>query len=64
MADQVEQKVIPKLRGSDITQSQDALNAVERVLDQLQDGDLSDAFRECKQETMYGTFNWRGVTRS
>ena len=63
MADQVEQKIIPKLRGLDLIQSQESLNGVLDVLDELGDEVLLNTFRECQQDTMYGTFNWRGVTR-
>jgi len=66
VADQVEQKVLPKLRGIDVSQQQatEALNIVESVLEQLDDDVLLEAVRECHQDATYGTFNWRGVTRS
>jgi hypothetical protein len=65
MADQVEQKVLPKLRGIDVTQQQstEALNVVESVLEDLGDEVLLNAVKDCHQDATYGTFNWRGVTR-
>ncbi|MHA7836841.1 MAG: McrB family protein, partial [bacterium] len=65
MADQLEQKVLPKLRGIDFSQSQatQALNMVEAILEDLGDEPLLDAVKECHQDSTFGTFNWRGVTR-
>jgi len=65
MADQIEQKILPKLRGIDITQQQSiqALNLVEAVLSDLGDEELLEAVRDCQRDASYGTFNWRGVTR-
>ena len=66
MADQVEQKIMPKLRGVDIHQQQagQALNGVEAVLEELGDEELLTTYRACLQETGFGIFNWRGVTRT
>ena len=64
-ADQVEQKVLPKLRGIDIfaNASKEALDKVQGVLAELEDEDLSEAFRKSKDDESTGTFVWRGVTR-
>ena len=66
MADQVEQKIMPKLRGVDIHQQQagQALNGVEAVLEDLGDEELLTTYRACLQQTGFGIFNWRGVTRA
>ncbi len=63
MADQMEQKIIPKLRGLD---TQD--DATSRCLDQLagtisrlQDAELADAFSRSRQQHL---FEWFGVKRS
>jgi hypothetical protein len=66
MADQIEQKVLPKLRGVDVTQQQatEALNIVETVLERLEDDVLLGAVKDCHHDATYGTFNWRGVTRT
>lgn len=66
MADQIEQKVLPKLRGMDVSspQATSALNQVESVLEELADDELSEAIRHCRNESLHGTFNWPGVTRA
>ena len=66
MADQVEQKVLPKMRGIDLTHQRatESLNIVQSVLDELEDQPLMDAVRTCHQDATYGTLNWRGVTRT
>ncbi len=67
LADQVEQKILPKLRGIDIqdTASVECLNDVENVLDALEDRELLEAFRNARQESSrLGLFTWRGVSRS
>jgi peptidoglycan hydrolase CwlO-like protein len=65
-ADQVEQKVLPKLRGIDIfaNASKEALDTVQGVLAELGDEDLTEAFRKSKDDESTGTFIWRGVTRA
>lgn len=66
VADQVEQKVLPKLRGVDVTQERaiQALRIVETVLDELGDEELLTAVKDCSRDAAYGTFNWTGVTRT
>jgi hypothetical protein len=63
LADQIEQKIIPKLRGLD---TQD--DTASRCLDQLgatiaglQDPELADAFTRARQQHL---FEWFGVKRS
>jgi peptidoglycan hydrolase CwlO-like protein len=65
-ADQVEQKVLPKLRGIDVfaNASKEALDKVQGVLEELGDEDLTEAFRKSKDDESTGTFVWRGVTRA
>ncbi len=65
-ADQVEQKILPKLRGCDMNMpaSGKSLNEIEKVIDELDDKELKDAFRislDNANET--GIFLWQGVTR-
>ncbi len=64
-ADQVELKILPKLRGIDMMdqRSSAALGEIEKVLDELNDDPLSKAFRQSKEEDSTGTFVWHGVTR-
>lgn len=65
-ADQIEQKVIPKLRGIDFMGSHlnETLDIVHRLIDELSDEELSQAFSQSKEDRSMGTFAWRGVTRS
>lgn len=65
-ADQIEQKVIPKLRGIDFIgpQLNESLEITHRLIDELGDEELSRAFSQSKEDRSMGTFVWRGVTRS
>jgi 5-methylcytosine-specific restriction endonuclease McrBC GTP-binding regulatory subunit McrB len=61
MADQIEQRIISKLRGVEPDLHQDALQAIGRVIDQLEDEALRTAFRESWENQP--TFLFRGVVR-
>ncbi len=66
-ADQVEQKILPKLRGCDMTMSAsgDSLDIIEKVINELDDRELLDAFRLARDNALEtGIFLWQGVTRS
>jgi len=63
MADQIEQRIFPKLRGVETDQAQDALQAIGRVIDQLEDEALGMAFREGRDRDNESTFLFRGVVR-
>lgn len=65
-ADQIEQKVIPKLRGIDFsgTHLNQSLDIICRLIDDLTDEELADTFRQSMEDSSMGTFVWRGVTRS
>ncbi len=65
-ADQVEQKIIPKIRGIDLSTdtANECLNEVEAIIADLGDRELSDAFSLARTESrITGMFQWRGVTR-
>jgi hypothetical protein len=65
-ADQVEQKIIPKIRGIDLStdNANECLSEVEAIIAELGDGDLSSAFSSARNESrVVGMFQWRGVTR-
>ena len=65
-ADQVEQKIIPKIRGIDLStdNANECLSEVESIISELGDTELSNAFSTARSESrMVGTFQWRGVTR-
>ncbi|HOC54071.1 MAG TPA: AAA family ATPase [Verrucomicrobiota bacterium] len=61
MADQVEQRIFPKLRGIEPDQTQNALRAIGVIIDQLEDDALKVAFRESWENQP--TFLFRGVLR-
>ena len=63
LADQIEQKVIPKLRGLD-TQDDNAarcLDQLSKVVADLQDSELAESFNYARQQHL---FEWHGVKRS
>ena len=65
-ADQVEQKIIPKLRGVDLSEppSRYCLDELGKIIDELGDKSLIEAFRVSREESQYlGMFRWRGVSR-
>jgi hypothetical protein len=65
-ADQIEQKILPKLRGLDMGEPTciATLNKVASLIRVLGDSPLEEAFRKAQQEsTSLGMFLWRGVTR-
>jgi hypothetical protein len=61
MADQIEQRIFPKLRGIEPDLAQDALLAIGRVIEQLDDEPLLKAYRESWENQ--ATFLFRGVVR-
>jgi hypothetical protein len=61
MADQIEQRIFPKLRGIEPDLAQNALLAIGRVIEQLDDEPLQKAFRESWENQ--ATFLFRGVVR-
>ncbi len=65
-ADQIEQKVIPKLRGIDFsgTHLNESLDIIYRLIVDLEDEELANAFRQSMEDHSMGTFVWRGVIRS
>ena len=65
-ADQVEQKIIPKLRGIDLgnENAHECLSEVEGIIAELNDEELGGAFDAARTESgNLGMFQWRGVTR-
>jgi predicted nucleic acid-binding Zn-ribbon protein len=61
MADQIEQRIFPKLRGIETDRAQSALQNVGRVIDELEDEELRAAFRKSWEDQE--TFLFRGVVR-
>ena len=62
-ADQVEQKVIPKLRGIDLDENRESLGQVRELMEELGDTELLDAFNRSIKKSS-GMFVWKGVVRS
>lgn len=65
-ADQLEQKIMPKLQGVDLANNATniSLDVVEAVIAELDDQELGEAFRMARDESQaVGMFQWRGVTR-
>lgn len=63
MADQIEQRIMPKLRGLELEGNQEALDAIKKVIKQADDAALIKAF-DAAAEHHSGTFLWRGLDRS
>ena len=59
-ADQIEQKIMPKLRGLDTQDMSKELRDLEQLVESLQDSDLLLAYRNAKARP---TFEWQGVKR-
>lgn len=67
LADQVEMRLLPKLRGLEVEQARDGLAELEGfVRDDLRDDVLADAVRRSVEAAEAGTgqFVWRGVARA
>ncbi|MBI9109947.1 AAA family ATPase [Maridesulfovibrio ferrireducens] len=63
-ADQIEQKILPKLRGADCDEAGSCLRRVSEIISETNDEALKDAFDEAQTNSRsVGTFQWRGVTR-
>jgi len=59
-ADQIEQRIMPKLRGLETVAIEEGLNQLESVMGEINDTELLNAFRSA-HETEF--FNWQGVNR-
>jgi predicted nucleic acid-binding Zn-ribbon protein len=63
LADQIEQKIVPKLRGLDTQDDTTSrcLDQLAQTISGLQDAELADAFNRARQQHL---FEWFGVKRS
>jgi hypothetical protein len=61
MADQIEQRILPKLRGIEISDTREALRKIQSVIDQCEDSQLLKAFK--KGYSNQEIFIWRGIDR-
>jgi hypothetical protein len=67
VADQIEQKIIPKIQGIDLDEksTDECLDGIERIIDDIGDNALGQAFERSKEDSRsIGMFKWQGVTRS
>jgi predicted nucleic acid-binding Zn-ribbon protein len=67
LADQVEQKILPKLRGIDCNEEGAAqcLDELSGIIEALNDHELTETFKIVRGESAkFGMFQWRGVTRT
>lgn len=63
MADQIEQKILPKLRGKDIGQSESQIKQLQEIVMGLDDHQLSKAIQE-GLDSEQGAFMWTGLDRA
>ncbi len=61
-ADQLEQKILPKLRGVDIQDNHNCFETIRTIIEDLNDKELSDAYKR-STENRY-MFTWHGVSRT
>ena len=64
-ADQIEQRIMPKLRGLDLQEDggRAAIGAVQQVVSELKDDELAEAIELGKRANGGSSFAWYGVTR-
>ncbi|GBE53934.1 chromosome partition protein Smc [archaeon BMS3Bbin15] len=62
-ADQLEQRVLPKLRGLEISAKSSCLEKIDEVIEEVGDEALSTAFRKAANPD-HTLFTWAGVTRN
>lgn len=62
LADQIEQKLLPRLRGLDLSLLEEPLNHLQTVVRDLGDASLEQAIRQGR-DTDHGTFLWTGLDR-
>jgi len=63
MADQIEQRIMPKLRGIETIDAEQPLQEIHSVIMDCQDQPLIDAFKQGK-ESQQQIFIWRGLDRT
>jgi hypothetical protein len=63
MADQIEQRILPKLRGIDLEEQSGHLEEIRKLINELGDDALLKAFDDSSNRDA-NTFIWRGVDRA
>lgn len=61
-ADQLEQKILPKLRGLDIEANGDCFVSIQNIIKELNDEELFEAYERATKKDKY-MFTWHGVSR-
>lgn len=65
LADQVEMRLLPKLRGVDMETADGPLNRLKGIVEGLNDTELAEAIQESiTAADVTGQFSWKGVSRS
>jgi hypothetical protein len=59
-ADQLEQRIMPKLRGIDTAEFQESLGQLQALIDRIGDKELADAMHAGRQRPLFG---WQGLNR-
>ena len=64
-ADQIEQRIMPKLRGIDLELNEEPLKKIGELIEETGDKTLYDAYRKgSSQDNTSGVFLWQGIDRS
>ena len=64
-ADQIEQRIMPKLRGIDLELNEEPLKKIGELIEETGDKTLYDAYRKgSSQDNNNGVFLWQGIDRS
>lgn len=62
MADQIEQRILPRLRGLEMDEHQIPLGSIQKIIEEIDDPLLLTAFKDGMNQGT-GTFLWRGLDR-
>lgn len=62
MADQIEQRILPKLRGIEVEEHESTLARIDQLLTEIGDMDLVKSYKSCR--TGGPVFMWRGLDRT
>ena len=63
LADQIEQRILPKLRGLELEGNEEGMEAIRKVIQLANDDGLNTAFEKAMDHNRTGTFLWRGLDR-
>jgi len=63
-ADQIEQRIMPKVRGIDLMEGEAGLSKISRLIDTTNDQLLGKEFKKGMSDNMHGIFMWHGIDRS